>query len=171
MSCQPYGGHDETGNLPSDMLAELPLPLIVSRWFHLGAVIVAIGGTVFLRLVMQPMAGKILGGPQHDALRDALNPKWARVLQVCIAIILLTGFYNAYSMLAVHKGQPMYHSLLGLKILLALTLFFVALAVTGRNPAFERLRRNRAIWMLFNIVLAGVIVALSNVLKFIPQSG
>jgi len=38
------------------MFPTADLPLIVSRWFHLAAVIVAIGGTVFARVVLQQAA-------------------------------------------------------------------------------------------------------------------
>lgn len=123
---------------------------------------------MFLRLVLQQTAGRTLSADQHDALRAAVIGRWARVLHVCIALILLTGGYNLYIMIGRHPGQPLYHALLGIKILLALTLFFLAIAITGRNLAFAKLRQNRAAWLLVNIALAGVIVLISNVLKSIP---
>jgi uncharacterized membrane protein len=152
------------------MFPTADLPLIVSRWFHLAAVIVAIGGTVFARLVLHHAARLSLPEREHSALITAIVARWSRVLHICIAIILLTGIYNAVVMLGRHQGQPVYHSLLGVKILLALILFFFAIAITGRSPAFAGLREHRAKWMTVNIVLAGVIVLLSNVLKFLPWS-
>ncbi len=153
------------------MMAEIPTLLIVSRWFHLSAVIVAIGGTLFLRWVLHPAAAKALAAGDQDVLRGAVIARWARFVHACVAVILLTGTYNLYVMLAAHKGQPLYHSLLGTKILLALALFFIAIAITGRNPAFEKMRRKRLAWMTVNLVLAGAIVAISNVLKNIPTAG
>jgi len=152
------------------MIPSADLPLIVSRWFHLGAVIIAVGGTVFLRLVLHPASCRHLPEREQATLISALAARWSRVLYICIAVILLTGIINAAVMLGRHPGQPIYHSLFGIKVLLALVLFFLAIAITGRSKAFTGLRQNRARWMAVNIVLAGIIVLISNILKFLPTA-
>ncbi len=153
-----------------DMLAEMEVPVIVSRWFHLVAVITAIGGTVFLRMVLHPSATSSLSPESHETLRAVLVRRWARVVHVCILFIILSGIYNAIVMFPKHSGQPLYHAVFGVKVLLALVLFFIATAVTGRNPAFAAVRAKGPMWMAVNIVLAAVIVLLSNILKDIPSS-
>lgn len=152
------------------MITTSDLPLIVSRWFHLGAVIVAIGGTVFARLILSPAARRSLPDREHASLFSAIAARWSLILHTCIGLILITGIFNAIVMLSRHRGQPVYHSLLGIKVLLALVLFFFATAIAGRSKAFAGLKANRTRWMTFNIVLAGVIVLISNVLKFLPLS-
>lgn len=146
------------------------IPAIISRWFHIGAVIIAIGGTVFLRFVLHQAASRTLPEREHAAFTSALLARWSRVLHICITVILLSGTYNAVVMLGRHKSQPVYHGLLGTKILLALILFFFAIAITGRSRAFAGLREHRAKWMTVNIAIAGTIVLLSNVLKYLPLS-
>lgn len=153
-----------------DMMAEMEIPVIVSRWLHLAAVITAIGGTVFLRMVLHPSAASSLAPETHDALRAAVVRRWARVVHVCILFIILSGIYNAIVMFPKHSGQPLYHALFGVKVLLALVLFFIAIAVTGRNPAFAVIRARGPMWMAVNIALAAVIVLISNILKNIAFS-
>lgn len=153
-----------------DMLAEMSVPVIVSRWFHLAAVITAIGGTVFLRMVLHPSATSSLSPETHEALRAAVVRRWARVVHISILFIILSGTYNAIVMFPKHSGQPLYHALFGVKVLLALALFFIATAVTGRSPAFAAIRAKGPMWMAVNIALAAVIVLLSNILKNLPLS-
>lgn len=152
------------------MLSSSELPLIVSRWFHLGAVIVAVGGTVFVRLILHDMLRRHLPDRERETLMAAVIARWSKVLHACIGLILVTGIYNAVVMLGRHPGQPLYHSLFGIKVLLALGLFFLASAILGRSKAFAGLKQNRPRWMLVNIVLAAIIVLISNVLKFIPTA-
>ena len=141
---------------------------IVVRWIHLASVIVAVGGTVFIRLIVHPTARATLPSEVGSQFGPALLRRWTRVLHSCIALILLSGAYNTVVQFARHKGQPLYHGLWGTKVLLALALFFIAIAVTGRSPAFERMRQKRPLWMGVNIALAAVIVLISNILKSLP---
>lgn len=150
------------------MLAELSVPVIISRWLHIAAAIIAVGGLVFLRMVLHPAARTTLDETAHLKLREAVIGRWARVVHVCIAFLILSGIYNAVIMFPRHPGQPLYHSLFGLKVLLALVLFFLAIALTGRSEALAAIRRNSPWWMTVNIILAAAVVLLSNILKNIP---
>src|SRR5262249_18010652 len=80
---------------------------------------------------------------------------------------LLTGGINYYRVIVekTHKGDPLYHALLGTKILLAMGIFFIASALVGRAAAFEGMRRDTPKWLLVNLLLAAVIVATSGFLK------
>jgi uncharacterized membrane protein len=152
------------------MITTFDLPLIVSRWFHLGAVIVAIGGTVFVRLILYSAARHHLPDRERETLMSAVAARWSLLLHICVGLILVTGIFNGIVMVGRHQSQPVYHSLFGIKVLLALVLFFFATAIAGRSNAFAGLKANRAKWMTVNIILAGIIVLISNVLKFLPVS-
>ena len=54
---------------------------------------------------------------------------------------------------------------MGMKILLAMAVFFLASALSGRSKALEGIRRNAALWLVINILLAAVIVAIAGYLK------
>ena len=79
-----------------------------------------------------------------------------------ITLLLVTGFYNY---LAGDTKLPRYHMFMGIKILLAFGVFFIASALTGRSPALEAIRRNRARWMTVLILLASAVVAVAGYLK------
>ncbi len=139
----------------------------LSRILHVGTAIVVVGGTFFIRFVLFPAAAQNLADDVHARLRDAVIGTWKKVVHAGIALFLLTGGLNYYRVIAkgTHKGDPLYHALLGTKILLALVIFFLASVLVGRSPAFEGLRRNAPRWLLVNFVLAAIIIAISGFLK------
>lgn len=146
------------------------IPVIASRWIHIGSVIVAVGGMFFLRVVLAPAAKAALSQEAHAGLAPVLFRRWARVVHIAILLMILTGIYNTIVQFPRHRGQPLYHSLWGLKVLLAVGVFFVAIAIVGKAPAFEKMRQKRLQWVTFNLVLAGAILLISNVLKNMPAS-
>lgn len=155
------------------MLADLSVPVIVSRWFHLAAVIVAVGGTVFIRFVLHPSIKEALPDETGRPLRELLLRRWARAAHIAILFIILSGIYNLTVQLPRHQpseGGLLYHLLLGPKLLLALVLFFIAIAITGQSRVFEGMRKRRPMWLTVNVAIAAVIVLISNVLKNIPPT-
>ena len=100
----------------------------LSRWAHVFTAVVLVGGAVFQRIALLPVL-KGLPEDQRNALREQITARWARVIHVGIGVLLLTGFYNYLNA----TGQdPLYHSLVGTKILLAIAVFFIASALVGR---------------------------------------
>jgi hypothetical protein len=92
---------------------------------------------------------------------------WKKIVHGGIALLLASGALNYYRVIAdrSHKGDGLYHGLLGTKILLALAIFFIASALVGRSASFEPMRQNARKWLAINMVLALVIVAISGFLK------
>ncbi len=143
---------------------------VLSRVLHVGTAIVLVGGTVFMRCVlMQAAAG--LPEAEHNALRQRLLGRWKRVVHAGIGLLLLSGLYNYMQAIPKHRGDGLYHGLLGTKMLLALAVFFLAAALVGRSEAFERMRQNRAKWMGVVIVLASLIVVISGFVKVRGPNG
>jgi uncharacterized membrane protein len=142
------------------------LPLdVLSRWVHVGTAIVVLGGSFFLRVVLIPAAAT-LPEAEHSALRGRLMTTWRRVVSIGIALFLLSGLYN-YLAVAVprHRGDGLYHALMGTKVLLALVVFFLASALVGRSKTFEGIRRSNRRWLAVAVSLGFVIVAISGYLK------
>src|ERR1700728_4877480 len=116
---------------------------ILSRWIHIGTAIVIVGGTVFLRFVLLPVA-EGLPQAEHDQLRAGVMGRWKKFVMVGITLFLLSGFFN-YLVVSVpkHRGDKTYHMLMGIKIVLALIVFFFASVLVGRSPRFEPMRQAR----------------------------
>lgn len=149
------------------MLAELSGPIIVSRWFHLAAAIIALGGLWFLRVVLLPFGSIETTLPQ--AGRSVLR-RWAVSLHVCILALIVSGVYNSIVQLPLHRGRQAYVVLWLVKVALAVALFFLAAAVTGSNPKLEKLRRQRKQWVAVCLLLGGAILLISNILRSMSTS-
>ncbi len=137
---------------------------VLSRIAHVATAIVLVGGTVFMRFILIP-AAKELPEAEHDQLRQRLMARWKRVVHRGIALLLLSGLFNYMQQIPKHKGDGLYHALLGTKMLLALVVFFIASALVGRSAAFEKMRQNRAKWMGVIVLLSALIVGISSFVK------
>jgi uncharacterized membrane protein len=93
---------------------------------------------------------------QQEALGEAMAARYRSWLLLAIALLTATGVYNFYMNLG--RGA-LYQALLGIKLLLVLHVFAVAiLIVKPKNP-----RRTR---MMTGIVISGlIIIAISAVLR------
>lgn len=137
--------------------------LLVSRWLHIVAVVTAIGGAIFQRCVLWPTVSTELSDEHRAKLLNAVRTRWARLTHISIAILVITGGLNFY-LLVLQPGVESlpYHPLFGFKLILAMIVFFLATALTGRSPAFETMRRNASKWLLILIVVALVIILVSG---------
>ena len=126
------------------------------RYAHVFVAIVLAGGAVFLRFVLLPaVEGTDLKEPLHEKIR----PLWAKIVAGGIGVLLLSGLYN-YIAVAIpqHKGDSLYHMLMGFKMLAALVVFFLASALSGKSPKLQKLRDNwRPVGGLLVLLLAAII--------------
>jgi hypothetical protein len=136
-----------------------------------GAAIVVIGGAVFMRFALLP-AAKQLPDDVHNDLRERVMGSWRKFVGIGILLLLLTGFGNYFLAMPTDRvaDSKLYHPLMGVKIILAMGVFFLAAALSGRAKALEGLRRNAALWLVINILLAAVIVAIAGYLKVAVKS-
>ncbi|WP_437201336.1 DUF2269 family protein [Planctomicrobium sp. SH664] len=141
-------------------------PVVVSsRVIHIVAAIVLFGGAVFTRFLLMPAAGQ-LDEEQHQKLRAGVTGRWKYFVHLGITLLIVTGFYNyLVVMRPLHKGDSFYHMWMGIKILLAMVVFFYASALVGRARAFEGIRKNAGFWLLVSIVLSFFVVGIASVLK------
>lgn len=137
---------------------------VVSRVVHVSTAIVLIGGSVFTLLVLLPSA-KLLSEEAHTAFAAAVNGRWKRFIHGGIALFLLSGFYNYMQAIPLHKGDGLYHGLIGTKMLLAFVVFFFASALVGRSEKLAGIRTNKAKWLKLVVLLAILIVSISGYLK------
>lgn len=138
---------------------------IASRWTHIGTAIVLVGGTCFLRFVLAPAAAQ-LPDEHHAKLKELVMKTWKKFVHGGIALFLASGFYNYLVVQTpLHKGDKLYHPLVGTKILLSLGIFFIASALVGRSKTFEGMRRNSKRWQSVVLLLAVVVVGISGFLK------
>ncbi len=134
---------------------------VVSRWIHVGTAIVLVGGSVFMRFILMP-AAKDLPDDQHLALKGRIMGRWKRFVHTGIMLFMLSGAYNYYKAMPFHKGDKLYHPLIGTKIILAMIVFFIISALVGKSAKFESMRQNSKKWIAVAITLAAIIVGISG---------
>lgn len=133
---------------------------LISRWIHVGTAIVLVGGTSFIRFVLAPA---LQGQPPE--LMDSVRGRWKKFIHAGIALFILTGFFNYFKGMATHKGDSLYHMLIGTKIILAFVVFFFASVLVGRSKGTQKFRDQSAKWTGIVLLLSAIIVAMSGVVK------
>lgn len=137
---------------------------VLSRIVHVSTAIALVGGSLFTLLVLMPSV-KLLAEEEHKRLAGAIVGRWKWWVHGGITLFLLTGFYNYFRAMPLHRGDGLYHALIGTKMLLALGVFFIASALVGRSARLEGMRQRRGAWLRALVLLALVIVAISGFLK------
>ena len=137
---------------------------VLSRIVHVGTAITLVGGTVFTLLVLLP-AAKTIDDAAHQKLSGSVVGRWKRIVHPGILLFLISGFYNYFRAMPAHKGDGLYHALVGTKMLIALVIFFLAAALVGRSEKLAFIRKNRSRWTMIVVVLAAIIVAISGFVK------
>lgn len=125
------------------------------RWVHLSSVAILIGGIVYARFVLSP-AGNALSSDARTALDEGTATGFRPVVFTAIGGLVLSGIYN---FLAKPGHSVLYHALFGIKMLLALHVFSVAILATAPKNS----RRAR---QLFGAAISGLtIILISAYLK------
>ncbi len=147
----------------------MSLLALVMRWTHILAAVTAVGGIFFIRFVLMPSAASVLDDETHQKLRAAIMKRWQHVVHTCILLFLVSGLYN-YLVITrhLHVNQPLYHMLFGVKFLLAIIVFGLALGLTSTRGWAEPLRKNAKLWMAILAGLAVAIIGISGVLRSLP---
>ena len=128
---------------------------VAMRWLHISSVVVLIGGIIYGRLVALPGAQK-MGADARSGFEEAAALAFRPIVFASMGGLLISGLYNIFS----NPGHsPRYHMLLGMKLLLVLHVFAVALLIS--QPANPR----RARLMTGTVISGLVIIAISAYLR------
>jgi uncharacterized membrane protein len=149
---------------------------LISRWLHILAAMAAVGGPVFIRLAFIPAMCGVLGDEQRRVLHEQVRRRWSKVVMAAILFLLASGLYNLIQFLRLSHtwgaawesgshNSVLYQILFGVKFVLALAVFFIASAVTGRSEAFARFRENAKFWITMNLLLGVLIVCISGQMR------
>jgi hypothetical protein len=141
---------------------------VIMRWLHVASAVVALGGTVLMRFVLLPALERL---PNGDEVLTALRAPFKRLIHMGLGLLIFTGFFN-YLVIAIpavraaREAGPTplegYHGPMGIKILLSLVLFVIAILLLKPVPA---LHENRKTWLSVNVVLGVIILAIGAYLR------
>ncbi|MCC6488873.1 MAG: hypothetical protein IT364_15345 [Candidatus Hydrogenedentes bacterium] len=144
---------------------------LIMRWAHILSAVTAVGGVFFIRFVLMPSAQAALSQEAHESLRAAILKRWQHIVHTCILLFLVSGFYN-YLMITrhLHEDQPLYHMLFGIKFLLALAVFTLALMLSSTRSWSSAVRANARFWLAVLAFLAVAVIAMSSVMRALPHT-
>ena len=131
------------------------------RWFHIGPVILLVGGFAFWRYAVIPALSE-----DASDFTDRLAGKWKMWTYILISLILISGVYQVA--VRIRIMPPIWHMLFFVKLLLAIGVFFLASALVGRSRGLQPIRDNRAKWLSITVILAALIVLVSGVMRYTP---
>ncbi|MFM8735176.1 MAG: hypothetical protein ACKOC8_08285 [Pirellulales bacterium] len=145
--------------------------LLLLRWAHILAAIVAVGGLVFSRFALLPALSEV-DEAARDRIHDRIRRQWLPWVIGAITLLLASGLANFLLFNARVRAegwadgewmrQTGYHSLFGAKFLLALVAFYFASALVGRGTGTQWVRNDRAKWLSVTIGLTLAVVLLSG---------
>ena len=148
--------------------------LLLLRWAHILAAIIAMGGLFFARFGLLPGL-EIVDAETRDRIHDAIRRRWLPWVIGAITVLLATGLTNflLFNSLVKESGwaggmwmkQTGYHALFGAKFLLALAVFYFASALVGRGESTQWVRDDRAKWLGITLWLALGTVLLSGYMR------
>ncbi len=144
--------------------------LVVIRWGHAVAAVAWVGGGVFYLMVLRPAIRRSQGLPPETGA--AIRDEFRSLVTTAIAVLLLTGVILSVARLTSAAATVPYAVVLGVKIALALYMFYVVRIVRRGDYAEQqdsdvnRLRRatSKVSSPMALLVIGIVVIGLSDVL-------
>jgi hypothetical protein len=127
----------------------------LNKWLHLLSMIGMLGGTAVAWFVLNPA----LRDKGDDADAKAIWRSYGILQGVLWLIVLVTGFFNYYFVMPTVVGT--YHMLLGMKIMLALLMFVLAMLAAHPAPGLEKWTRIKGPWLLVILIMGIIAVGIS----------
>jgi uncharacterized membrane protein len=146
--------------------------LLLLRYMHIFGAIALMGATIFMRIALVPSISEMQSETQAT-FHQSIRQRWARWVTVATTLLLVSGLANLglasrqeFSGLA---NSSLYNMLAGVKLLLALPIFFIAALLTGKTALAKRLQEKRVYWMNVSLLLAIVMVLMGGFLRFVQR--
>ncbi|MEO1495702.1 MAG: hypothetical protein AAFV43_00980 [Planctomycetota bacterium] len=137
---------------------------LLSRVAHTTCAATMLGGLVYLRFVLAPAAAEA-----DDAAAVAYAGRrktWASCVAVCTGLLLVSGVYNLLLYTSTYPGVPkLYHSLFGVKFLLALGVMAIAALLAGKTKLAGKMQASMKRWSGIGIKLALAVFVISAMLR------
>jgi hypothetical protein len=145
--------------------------LLLLRWAHVLAAIIAMGGLIFARFALLPALSDF-DSDTRERIHDAIRRRWLPWVIGAITVLLASGLANFLLFNTrvrteewaegMWMRQHSYHALFGAKFLLAMVAFYFASALVGRGAGTQWVRDDRAKWLSVTLGLTLAVVMLSG---------
>jgi len=138
---------------------------LIMRWVHVLSAIAMLGGALFMRLVLKGALAET-AEENREAVAGAVRKRWKMFVMLLTTLLLISGFYN-YLMVTrfEHDGNPQYHMLFGIKFLLSLAVFTLAMFLIGNSSIGKKLQANDKLWLGVLCTLGVAVVLIAGYMK------
>jgi uncharacterized membrane protein len=142
-----------------------PVLIVLLRWLHIIPAAIAIGGVIFMRLVLPAAIGTLPDGQRQEVFLRARRA-FKIILHACILLLIISGVVNSIRYYPFYKaGRPLAVALWHTHMFLAVVVFVISFwTLAGR----EAPRSHRTAAMV-NVILLLVLVAVSSTLSWVRQ--
>ena len=145
--------------------------LLIIRWLHTIAAVAWVGGGIFYWMVVRP---GLRAGDSAGVLARFAGPEFGQLVVISMWVLVITGAVLAFDRLSTEEGTVAYATVLAVKVVLAVWMFFIVQA--RRRPSASPVSGGRlraAINALGHInmaVVLGIIVfVLSDMLRWLVE--
>lgn len=133
------------------------------QWVHLSAAVLGVGGIAFLHIILLPSM-RALNPDQRENLLKAVLGKFRWVSWSVILLLLVSGLYNVRQYYwEVPWGRAW--MLLTVKIVFAILVFTIALALSLPLKFLNWFRAHRQMWLAIALTLAMIVILISAYLR------
>lgn len=142
---------------------------LLSRFVHIGSVIVFLGGVIYARLVLVPVLNTL---PEDIRMQSAAGTqiRYRTTLFALLALIVVSGLYNFLSYAGPKHGQA-YQIWFGIKMLLVAHMLASAI-LWATSPYGDVTVAGKSKHRLVSIAISGLIVVfISAYLRSLTLSG
>ena len=148
-----------------DAQTGVPLLPLLMRWTHILSAIMMLGGALFMRFVLK---GALASIPEVEraTLAAAVRKRWKIFVMALTTLLLISGFYN-YLMVTrfEHQGEGTYHMLFGIKFLLSLAVFTLAMFLIGGSGVARKAQANDKLFLTVLAVMGVGVVLIAGYMK------
>lgn len=141
--------------------------LLASRLLHVLSAIILVGGIFYLWAVVAPGTAATNNG--GDAWFSGRRATWAKWVGITTLLLIATGLFNFVWNVKTYEIAVSYHMLVGVKILVALVVFFLAAVLAGRSGLAERMRGNMKFWLGVCLLVGILTVLIGSVMRSYPR--
>ena len=134
----------------------------LSRWAHIFAAIVLVGGTLFMRFALVPALAESSASEETSV---AIRKRWMKWVAGAALFLLVSGFYNAIVKIKAFDLEGIYVGMLCAKILLGIFSFWLAATLVGRSDRAKRFREKETHWLNVLTVVVLLIVLMAGFMK------
>jgi uncharacterized membrane protein len=133
------------------------------QWIHVSSAVLGVGGMAFLYIVLLPSMGS-LNPDQRESLLKAVLGKFRWVSWSVIFLLFVSGLYNVRQYYwEVPWGRAWL--MLTIKIVLALVVFAIALAISLPLKFLNWFRARRQMWLAIALSVAMIVILISAYLR------